>query len=81
MSTDNENAKNEQYIFIHRDQFISKVITYKTNIIERIKAHDTEKQYPEIQNFSAQSITDAKFERFVKIAKRAEYTIFKVIEL
>ena len=81
MLTEKENAKNEQYIFQHNGGCFSEVITYKKHLIKRIKADINSKENIEIQTFSSENVTGEKLEAFMRIAKDAGYTIYKVIKL
>lgn len=80
VSTKDENA-NPKYIFRHKDGFFSEVITYKTNLVQEIQKDENAKENAAIQTFRTKSVTDAQLERFIRIAKEAGYTIYKVMEL
>lgn len=81
MSVNNENSKNNQYVFRYADGNLSKVITYKKYLIEEIKDHPNAKNNFDIQSFSSESVTDNKFERFITIAKNAGFTVYEIKEL
>lgn len=76
-----ENAKNEQYIFQYGDSCFSDVITYRKHLINRIKGDLRAKNDVAIQAYPSESVTDKRFEAFIKIAKEAGYTIYKVVKL
>ncbi len=76
-----ENAKNEQYIFQYGNSCFSDVITYRKHLINRIKSDSKAKNDVVIQAYPSESVTDKKFETFIKIAKEAGYTIYKVVKL
>ena len=81
MLIEKENAKNEQYIFQYHNGCFSEVITYKKHLINKIKNDLNAKDSVEIQNFFSENVTDKKLEAFIKIAKDAGYTIYKVTRL
>ena len=74
-----ENAKNEQYIFQYGDSCFSDVITYRKHLINRIKGDLRAKNDVAIQAYPSESVTDKRFEAFIKITKKAGYTIYKVV--
>lgn len=76
-----ENAKNEQYIFQHTNDCFSEVITYRKHLINKIKADPHAQENIGIQSFSAESVTSERFEAFIRIARNAGYTIYKVEKL
>ena len=76
-----ENAKNEQYIFQYGDSCFSDVITYRKHLINSIKGDLRAKNDVAIQAYPSESVTDKRFEAFIKIAKEAGYTIYKVVKL
>lgn len=76
-----ENAKNEQYIFQYGDSCFSDVITYRKHLINRIKGDLRAKNDVAIQAYPSESVTDKRFEAFIKIAKEAGYTIYIVVKL
>ena len=76
-----ENANNEQYIFQYGDSCFSDVITYRKHLINRIKGDLRAKNDVAIQAYPSESVTDKRFEAFIKIAKEAGYTIYKVVKL
>ena len=81
MTTRNENARNEQYIFKYKDNPIKEVITYRKNVIQGIQRDVNAANISAIQEFSAESVTDARLEAFAEIAREAGYTIYKVEEI
>lgn len=81
MPIDKEYAKNEQYIFQHNNGRFSVAITYRKHLINKIKADPNAKENMAIQTFSSESVTSEKFEAFIRIAKAAGYTIYKVVKL
>lgn len=81
MPTENENANNSRYLIRHIETEDNDIVTYKSNVIRNIKSMTSSDENLEIQNFSENSITDSKFERFVNLAKAAEYKIYKITEL
>lgn len=81
MSTEQENAKNAQYIYQYKGGCFSKVITYKKYLIRKIKDDLNAKSNTAIQAFSSEGVTSGKFETFVQIASDAGYTIYKVEKL
>lgn len=81
MLIEKENAQNEQYIFRYKSGCFSEVITYRKHLINKIKADTNAKENPEIQTFSSESVTSEKLEAFIRIAKAAGYTIYKVVKL
>lgn len=81
MPIEKENAKNEQYIFQYNDGCFSEVITYKKHLINRIKSDLNAQENVEIQAFSSENVTGEKLEAFMRIAKDAGYTIYKVVKL
>lgn len=76
-----ENAKNEQYIFQYKSGCFSEVITYRKHLINKIKADLNAQENVEIQAFSSENVTGEKLEAFIRIAKAAGYTIYKVVKL
>lgn len=76
-----ENAKNEQYIFRYKSGCFSEVITYRKHLIKKIKADLNTKENMAIQTFSSESVTSERFEAFIRIARNAGYTIYKVEKL
>lgn len=80
MSTKDEKSKNNQYIFRHKNGSFDKVITYKTNLVQEIQKHEEAKGNAAIQNFSSKSVTDEKFEKFVELAKEAEFEVYQVMK-
>ena len=81
MSTKKENSKNNQYAYNYENGNLSKVITYRNNLIEEIKKEKSLKNIPEIQNFNYSSVTDNVFNNFVEISKKAEVRIYELKEL
>ena len=81
MPVEKENAKNEQYIFRYKSGCFSEVITYRKYLIESIKSHPMAIKNEEVQNFSSKSVTSERFEAFIRIARNAGYTIYKVEKL
>ena len=81
MLIENENAPNEQYIFQHNNDRFSEVITYRKHLINKIKADPNAKENRAIQTFSSESVTSERFEAFIRIARNAVYTIYKVEKL
>ncbi len=81
MSTKKENSKNNQYAYNYENGNLSKVITYRNNLIEEIKKEKSLKNIPEIQNFNYSSVTDNVFNNFVEISKKAEIRIYELKEL
>lgn len=81
MLIEQENAKNEQYIFQYKNGCFSEVITYRKHLINKIKADLNTQENMAIQTFSSESVTSEKFEVFIRIAEAAGYTIYKVIKL
>ena len=81
MPTENENANNSRYLIRHIETEDNDIVTYKSNVIRNIKSMTSSDENLEIQNFSENSITDSKFERFVNLAKAAGYKIYKITEL
>lgn len=81
MLIEKENAKNEQYIFQYKSGCFSEVITYRKHLINKIKADLHAKENMTIQTFSSESVTSERFEAFIRIARDAEYTVYKVEKL
>lgn len=81
MPIEKENAKNEQYIFQYKCSCFSEVISYRKHLINKIKADPNAKGNTAIQTFSSESVTSAKLEAFIRIAKDAGYNIYKVSKL
>lgn len=81
MSIEQENAKNEQYIFQYKGDYCSEVITYRKHLINKIKTNSNAIENMAIQTFSSESVTNTRFESFVRIASDAGYTIYKVEKL
>lgn len=81
MSIEQENAKNEQYIFQYKGDYFSEVITYRKHLINKIKTNSNAIENTAIQTFSSESVTNTRFESFVLIASDAGYTIYKVEKL
>lgn len=81
MKTEKENSKNEQYIFNYENECFSDVITYMNNLVNKIKEDSNAKENAEIQAFPSEKVTGEKFEKFIKIAKAAGYTVYKVEKL
>lgn len=81
MSTKKENSKNNKYAYNYENGNLSKVITYRNNLIEEIKKDKNLKNITEIQNFNYSSVTDNVFSNFVEISKKAEIRIYELIEL
>lgn len=81
MPTENENANNSRYLIRHIETEDNDIVTYKSNVIKKIKRMISSDENLEIQNFCENSITDSKFERFVSLAKEAGYKIYKITEL
>lgn len=81
MSTEHENAKNELYTFQYGNEPLSPIVTYRSNLIAAVQNHPQAAQNAGIRDFSTESVTDAKFERFLSIAKPAHFKIYKVVEL
>lgn len=87
MSTENENARSHWYVFQYANERLSEIITYRNNLIQKVQTDvQTKGDIPadvsvELQHCSNQSVTDDKFERFVNLAKRANYRIFQVFQL
>lgn len=79
MST--ENSKNNQYVFKYKDEPLSEVITYRKYVVKKIQEHEKSKSKSDIQTFSCESVSDERFSRFIRIAKDAGYTIYKVMKL
>lgn len=51
------------------------------NVVEEIQKHPKSKSSLPIQEFSSKSVTEQRFSEFVRLAKDAGYTIYKVMEL
>lgn len=81
MLIEKENAQNEQYIFQHNNGRFSEVITYRKHLINKIKADLNAQGNMAIQTFSSESVISERFEAFIRIAKNAGYTIYKVEKL
>ena len=81
MQIERENAKNEQYIFQYNNGSFSEVVTYKKHLINKIKSDPNAQKNAEIQAFSSENVTCEKLETFIRIAKAAGYTIYKVTKL
>ena len=83
MLVEKENAKNEQYIFRYKSGCFSEVITYRKHLIKKIKADlNTKENNWRIKPFRSESRNQAKeFEAFIRIARNAGYTIYKVEKL
>ena len=81
MSTELENAKNEKYVFQYDGGCLSKVITYRSNLIKSIQAHSGSKNNESIKNFSTKSVTSERFETFIEIARNAGFTVYQVRKL
>ena len=81
MSVYNEDSKNNQYIFKYENDCFSEVITYRKYLIESIKSHPMAIKNEEVQNFSSLSVSDKRWEHFIRIARNAGYTIYKVEKL
>lgn len=81
MLIEQENAKNEQYIFQYKNGCFSEVITYRKHLINKIKADLNAQGNMAIQTFSSESVISERFEAFIRIAKNAGYTIYKVEKL
>ena len=50
-------------------------------MINKIKADLNAQENVEIQAFSSENVTGEKLEAFIRIAKAAGYTIYKVVKL
>ncbi len=81
MPTETENLKSNQYIFKYNNEAFSQTITYMKNVVEEIHKHPKSKSSLPIQKFSSESVTEQRFSEFVRLAKDAGYTIYKVMEL
>lgn len=81
MPTETENLKSNQYIFKYNNEAFSQTITYMKNVVEEIHKHPKSKSDLPIQKFSSESVTEQRFSEFVRLAKDAGYTIYKVMEL
>lgn len=81
MPTETEGSKNNQYIFKYNNEAFSQTITYMKNVVEEIQKHQKSKSDLLIQKFSSESVTEQRFSEFVRLAKDAGYTIYKVMEL
>ncbi len=81
MLIEQENAKNEQYIFQYKRDCFSEVITYRKHLINKIKADLNAQGNMAIQTFSSESVISERFEAFIRIAKNAGYTIYKIEKL
>ena len=81
MPTETEDSKNNQYIFKYNNEVFSQTITYMKNVVEEIQKHQKSKSSLPIQEFSSKSVTEQRFSEFVRLAKDAGYTIYKVMEL
>ena len=73
--------KNNQYVFKYKDEPLSEVITYRKYVVKKIQEHEKLKSNSDIQTFSCESVSDERFSRFIRLAKDAGYTIYKVMEL
>ena len=51
------------------------------NVVEEIQKHPKSNNSLPIQEFSSKSVTEQRFSEFVRLAKDAGYTIYKVMEL
>ena len=56
MSIEQENAKNEQYIFQYKGDYFSEVITYRKHLINKIKTNSNAIENTAIQTFSSESV-------------------------
>ena len=81
MSTNKENSKNNKYVYNYENGKLSKIITYRNNLIEEIKKDKNSKDETEIQNFNYSSVTDNVFSNFVEISKKAKFRIYELKEL
>lgn len=81
MSTKKENSKNNKYAYNYENGNLSKVITYRNNLIEEIKKDKNLKNITEIQNFNYSSVTDNVFNNFVEISKKSDIRIYELKEL
>lgn len=81
MPTETENLKSNQYIFKYNNEAFSQTITYMKYVVEEIHKHPKSKSSLPIQEFSSKSVTEQRFSEFVRLAKDAGYTIYKVMEL
>lgn len=76
-----EDFINEQYVFQYGSGCFSEVITYKKHLVNKIKSDLNAKENAAIQTFSSENVTGKKLEAFIRIAKDAGYTIYKVTKL
>lgn len=81
MSTKKESSKNNKYAYNYENGNLSKVITYRNNLIEEIKNDKNFKDEAEIQNFNYSSVTENVFSNFVEISKKVDIRIYELIEL
>lgn len=81
MSTENEQTSNNQYLIWNEEKNIKKIVTYKSNVIKEIQYCVDSNENMEINCFSSKSVTDEKFQNFIRIAEKAGYTIYKVTKL
>ena len=87
MCTEHENARNHWYVFRFNGESLSELITYRNNLINRVQADAQMRNAipaeiaAEWRQFPAQGVTDERFNRFVRLAERANYQIFQVFRL
>lgn len=81
MITENENSPNNLYLIWNEERNIKKIVTYKCNVIKEIQKCAHLSKSIEMKDFSSASVTDERFEEFINVAKKAGYSIYKIIRL
>ncbi|MGN0530766.1 MAG: hypothetical protein ACI4IH_06735 [Eubacterium sp.] len=81
MLTENENSPNNLYLIWNEERNIKKIVTYKCNIIKEVQNCTQLSERIDMNDFSSTSVTDEKFEEFIKVARKAGYRIYKIIRL
>lgn len=86
MSTRNENASNDKYIYRFRDESFSQDITYKKNVVEDIQKnclkHNLNKEQIErILQFNTNNLNGEAFFRFVACVNECGYEVFEISKI
>ena len=80
MSTKYENASHEQYAFRYKEEPLKNILTYRINLIREIEKAAIESGQPIPFEFTGTSITQKKFQEFIRVAAQAGYSIYRVIK-